>query len=62
MAVGADTLFCGRCTVFHCEQYICCDVQEYGYAQRNAFSLYQHALSSMGDKTIMEPIRGYHRK
>ena len=61
MVMDPDALFRGRYTIFHSQQYIGSHVQEHGHAERSACIIYQHALSSMGDQTAVEPVRGHHQ-
>ena len=57
-----DSVFCRGNTIFHCQQYFCSHVQEYGHAKRNARPLYESSVSPVGDKTSMESVRGYNQE
>ena len=57
-----DPVFCGRSSIFCSQQYFCGHVQEHGHAERNAGHVYEHAVSSVGDKTGLESFCGYNKE
>ena len=51
----SKAVFCGKCDFGD-------DVQAFGHEQCRYSPVYRMAVSALGDKTVLEPVRGHHQE